>query len=79
MSIPITFDQPQLDVSSLRGRSILITGGAAGIGLACATKLAEAGALVTISDIHQTAGQAAAHELSSLGHSVQFVQCDVTS
>jgi 5'-hydroxyaverantin dehydrogenase len=79
MSIPITFDQPQLDVSSLRGRSILITGGAAGIGLACATKLAEAGALVTITDIHQTAGQAAAHELSSLGHSVQFVQCDVTS
>jgi 5'-hydroxyaverantin dehydrogenase len=79
MSIHIKFDQPQLDVSSLKGRSILITGGASGIGLACATRLAEAGALVTISDIQEATGQAAANELSSLGHGVQFVQCDVTS
>jgi 5'-hydroxyaverantin dehydrogenase len=79
MSTHIKFDQPQLDVSSLKGRSILITGGASGIGLACATELAKAGALITISDIQEAAGQAAARELSSLGHGVQFVQCDVTS
>lgn len=75
----ITFNEPQIDVSNLRGRSVLITGGAAGIGLACATKIAEAGALVTISDMNEANGQAAAKELSSAGHAVQFVQCDVRS
>jgi 5'-hydroxyaverantin dehydrogenase len=79
MSTPITFNEPQLDVSSLRGRSVLITGGAAGIGLACAKKIAEAGALVTISDLNEANGKAAAQDLSSAGHGVQFVQCDVRS
>lgn len=79
MAIPILFNQSQLDVSSLKGRSVLITGGASGIGLACATKIAEAGALVTISDLQETAGLVAAQELASKGHGVQFVQCDVTS
>lgn len=77
--VPITFDSPQLDVSSLHGRSVLITGGASGIGLACATQIAEAGALVTISDLQEAAGQAAAQNLSSKGLRVQFVQCDVRS
>jgi 5'-hydroxyaverantin dehydrogenase len=79
MATHIMFNEPQLDVSSLRGRSVLITGGAAGIGLACATKIAEAGALVTISDLNEVDGQAAAHQLSSAGLAVQFVQCDVLS
>lgn len=79
MVIPITFNEPQLDVSSLRGRSVLITGAAAGIGLACARRIAETGALVTICDLNVTSGQAAAQELSSAGHEVQFVQCDVKS
>jgi len=79
MSTRIEFNQPQLDVSSLKGRSILITGGAAGIGLACATKIAEAGALITIADLQEDAGQQVARDLASKGHGVQFVQCDVTS
>lgn len=79
MAVRIEFNEPQLDVSSLKGRSVLVTGGAAGIGLACATKIAEAGALVTISDLQEAAGQAAAQELTSKGLQVQFVQCDVTS
>jgi 5'-hydroxyaverantin dehydrogenase len=79
MATAIQFNEAQLDVSSLKGRSVLITGGASGIGLACATKIAEAGALVTISDLQQTVGQTAAQELASKGHGVQFVQCDVTS
>ncbi|KAH4180085.1 hypothetical protein HBI95_158730 [Parastagonospora nodorum] len=78
-TIPITFNDPQLDVSSLRGRSVLVTGGAAGIGLACARKIAEAGALVTISDLNEASGQAAAKDLSSAGLGVQFVHCDVRS
>lgn len=79
MGVPIEFNKPQIDVSSLRGRSVLVTGGAAGIGLACATKIAEAGALVTICDLQEAVGQAAAQELASADHRVQFVQCDVTS
>ncbi|KAH5401526.1 hypothetical protein HBI32_171860 [Parastagonospora nodorum] len=78
-TIPITFNEPWLDVSSLRGRSVLVTGGAAGIGLACARKIAEAGALVTISDLNEASGQAAAKDLSSAGLGVQFVHCDVRS
>jgi 5'-hydroxyaverantin dehydrogenase len=79
MATHILFNEPQLDVSSLKGRSVLITGGAAGIGLSCATKIAEAGALVTISDLNQANGEKAARQLSSAGLSVQFVQCDVRS
>jgi 5'-hydroxyaverantin dehydrogenase len=79
MAIPIEFGQTELDVSSLKGRSVLVTGGASGIGLACATHIAKAGALVTISDLQETTGQAVAQELLSKGHAVQFVQCDVTS
>lgn len=67
------------DLSKLKGRSALVTGSARGIGLACATKLAEAGALVTISDVRSEAGEAAVQELTSRGLRVQFVQSDVTS
>jgi 5'-hydroxyaverantin dehydrogenase len=78
MATPVKFDTP-LDTSNLRDRSVLITGAASGIGLACAIKMAEAGALVTMSDIHEATGQAAARDLSSKGLRVQFVQCDVVS
>ncbi|OAL48138.1 NAD(P)-binding protein [Pyrenochaeta sp. DS3sAY3a] len=78
LAFPLTFDQP-LDISNLKARSVLVTGGASGIGLACATKFAEAGALVTISDLQDDAGQAVARSLSSKGYAIQFVKCDVTS
>ncbi|KAJ4314139.1 hypothetical protein N0V94_006598 [Neodidymelliopsis sp. IMI 364377] len=78
ISTPLDFDQIP-DLSIVRDRSVVITGSARGIGLACATKLAEAGAIVTISDIRSEAGDAAARELASKGLRVQFVQSDVTS
>ncbi|KAF3008397.1 hypothetical protein E8E13_000839 [Curvularia kusanoi] len=77
-SVPLDFGQAP-DLSNLRGRSVLITGSARGIGLACATKLAEAGALVTISDVRNETGEAAAKDLTARGLRVQFVQSDVTS
>ncbi|UPX21306.1 5'-hydroxyaverantin dehydrogenase [Ascochyta rabiei] len=67
------------DLSTLNNRSVLITGAARGIGLACATQLAEAGAIVTISDIRSETGEAAARKLTSKGLQVQFVHGDVTS
>jgi 5'-hydroxyaverantin dehydrogenase len=78
MATPITFDSP-IDTSNLRDRSVLITGAASGIGLACAIKMAEAGAIVTMSDLQEVSGHAAAQDLSSKGLRVQFIQCDVMS
>lgn len=77
-STPLDFGQAP-DLSNIKGKSVLITGSARGIGLACATKLAEAGALVTISDIRTETGEAAAKTLTDRGLHVQFVQSDVTS
>lgn len=67
------------DTSNLQGRSVLVTGGAAGIGLACARKLAEAGAIVTISDLQHDVGTSVVQDMLGQGHKVQFVPCDVTS
>ncbi|KAG7284353.1 hypothetical protein NEMBOFW57_010726 [Staphylotrichum longicolle] len=63
------------DLSTLRGKSALITGGASGIGLATARAWAAAGAHVTIADIQPLeAGQKLADELKA-----KYVWCDVTS
>ncbi|PSN74694.1 NAD(P)-binding protein [Corynespora cassiicola Philippines] len=78
--VPITpkaqFNQ-EFDASSLKGRSVLITGGASGIGLASATTIAATGAFVTIADVQEEAGTAIAKDLASKGLKVQFIRCDV--
>ncbi len=55
------------------GRTAVITGGASGIGLATARRLAAEGARVVVADIDGDAGQAAATEVDGL-----FVRTDVT-
>jgi NAD(P)-dependent dehydrogenase (short-subunit alcohol dehydrogenase family) len=57
----------------LEGRVAVITGGASGIGLATARRLADEGAHIVIGDFDPVAGQVAADEVSGL-----FVQTDVT-
>lgn len=57
----------------LAGRVAVITGGASGIGLATAKRLAAEGAKVVIGDVDPTSGQAAAESVDGL-----FVQVDVT-
>ncbi|HEY5807092.1 MAG TPA: SDR family NAD(P)-dependent oxidoreductase [Povalibacter sp.] len=54
----------------------VITGGASGLGNAVATKLVAAGAQVTLLDVNQEAGTAAA---TALGSTARFQSVDVTS
>ncbi|MFP8833343.1 SDR family NAD(P)-dependent oxidoreductase [Hydrogenophaga sp. XSHU_21] len=55
-----------------QGRTVLVTGGAQGIGAACARRFAQEGANVVIADLNREAGEALARELPCL-----FVPCDV--
>ncbi|AXH35150.1 3-hydroxybutyrate dehydrogenase [Humibacter sp. BT305] len=50
-------------MSDPSGRRALVTGGASGIGRACATALAEAGAHVVVADLDGTAAAAVAEEI----------------
>lgn len=61
----------------LEGHSAIVTGGARGIGLAVARRLVDEGACVTIADVNDALGAAAAEELSALGR-VTYVSADVS-
>jgi 5'-hydroxyaverantin dehydrogenase len=67
------------DTSSLKGKSVLLTGGATGIGQGSAIALAEAGAYVTIADINEKDAEETVKELTSKDLHAQFVKTDVTS
>jgi NAD(P)-dependent dehydrogenase (short-subunit alcohol dehydrogenase family) len=58
------------------GLTFLITGGASGLGAACARRLVQAGASVVIADVSAAAGEALAKEL---GERAACVLTDVTS
>jgi NAD(P)-dependent dehydrogenase (short-subunit alcohol dehydrogenase family) len=66
-------------MGSLSGRVALITGGASGIGRACAERLAGEGAIVVLTDIQDTAGKAVAAGIESRGGEAAFLHQDVTS
>src|SRR5947199_10431902 len=60
----------------LTGNIFLITGGASGLGAACARNFVAAGAKVVIADMNAAAGEALAAELGPAAH---FQSADVTS
>jgi len=55
----------------------LITGGAQGIGEACARLFLEQGAKVVIVDIHNERGQSLASQLQQQGHKILFIASDI--
>ena len=63
----------------LRGRTIVVTGGAQGIGEACVRRLAADGAAVALWDVDDAHGQALAAALSGTAARVVFVHCNVAS
>jgi len=60
------------------GKVALVTGAAAGMGLATAKAFAEAGAAVVLADYQEQAVQAAARSLAAAGHKAIAVRCDVS-
>ena len=58
-------------------RSIIVTGGASGIGRAAAVLLARSGCSVTIADMDEVAGVAVAAEINAAGARAQFVKTNV--
>ena len=66
-------------MKGISGKSIIVTGGASGIGGAAVRLLVEHGANVTIADMDATAGEALAQELKNGAGQVQFVRTDVSS
>jgi NAD(P)-dependent dehydrogenase (short-subunit alcohol dehydrogenase family) len=63
----------------LQGKVCLITGGAQGIGEACARLFVEEGAHVVIVDIHKERGEALQSQLKQQGHDVLFIASDIGS
>ena len=62
------------------GKVIVITGGASGIGLACAKRLAVEGASLVLADLFVYQGEAAVEAIQGISSAkVQFVKTDVTS
>ena len=61
------------------GKVIVITGGASGIGLACAKRLAVEGASLVLADLFVDQGEAAVEAIQGISSAkVQFVKTDVT-
>ncbi len=60
------------------GKVALVTGAAAGMGLATGNAFAEAGAAVVLADVNEEAVQAAARKLTAGGHKAIAVRCDVS-
>ncbi|MFF7940737.1 3-hydroxybutyrate dehydrogenase [Nocardia gamkensis] len=64
-------------MSDLAGRSALVTGGASGIGAACARVLAARGATVTVADVDDVGAKTVARELAGKSWAVDLL--DVAS
>ncbi|WP_154224676.1 SDR family NAD(P)-dependent oxidoreductase [Marinicella rhabdoformis] len=62
---------------NLNNTKAIITGGASGLGFACAQHIVENGGKVTLIDINQEAGAAAVEQLGA--DHAQFIQANVTS
>ncbi|QKS01109.1 glucose 1-dehydrogenase [Sphingomonas sp. CL5.1] len=65
-------------MAGIEGRSIVVTGGASGIGEAAVRLFAAHGALVTAADFNVERGTALADELDRQGLNVQFVRADIS-
>lgn len=77
---PVDFTQA-INHDNIRGKTIVITGGASGFGAACFAKWALHGANVIIGDVNETAGTELVAQLraSTNNQNHHFIRLDVTS
>lgn len=68
---------PALQLFSLAGHNVLITGASRGIGQACAIALAEAGADVCLVQRPGSTNTTTADAIRALGRRVELVECDL--
>lgn len=61
----------------LKGKSVVVTGGASGIGEAVSRMVAKAGASVTIADLNIDRGQQVAEAINAEGGNAQFIQTNI--
>jgi len=65
-------------VTDLTGKTVVLTGGASGIGRATALQYASAGARVVIGDVNAAEGQATVNAIRDSGGSAEFIKLDLT-
>ena len=75
---PVADLEKPIDLSFLRDRSVLVTGGVSGIGKLTATEFAKHNALVTVADINEELGKRFVEESRDSGIRINFVKTDVT-
>jgi NAD(P)-dependent dehydrogenase (short-subunit alcohol dehydrogenase family) len=66
-------------MTDLKDKSIIITGGASGIGKAAVLSAAKYGARLTIADLDEQGGQDVCAQVKTLGAQAQFLRTDVSS
>lgn len=64
-------------MSLFEGKTVLVSGGASGIGKAMARAFCEEGGTVLIADRQEATGRSLAHELKAAGRDAWFYACDV--
>lgn len=62
----------------LSGKQAVITGGASGIGRAITILFAQAGATVVVLELDKSSGESVVKEVTKLGGTASFVQCDIS-
>jgi NAD(P)-dependent dehydrogenase (short-subunit alcohol dehydrogenase family) len=65
-------------MGQVEGKVAIVTGGASGIGAACAATLAREGAKVVVTDLDDTGGQAVVDNIGSAGGEAMFLHQDVS-
>ena len=65
-------------MGQVQDKVAIVTGGASGIGAACATTLAREGAKVVVTDLDDAGGQLVADKIGGAGGSAVFLHQDVT-
>ena len=65
-------------MGQVQGKVAIVTGGASGIGAACAATLAREGAKVVVTDLDDTGGQAVVDKIEGAGGEVVFLRQDVS-